>query len=369
MDGRGSFIKHLLSHGRYREAAVLAGSHQSALFPRMLYVMVVMMRLEQSRCIACPPPLARPLRNHCIRAIVDGMNTKNIPEPIPAATLILARPHESSFQVYLLKRSPKSRFLPSVYVFPGGTLEPEDHGLDRWKDHLDMDGNQFEKRLGGQGFSTEAALPYAVAAVRETFEEAGVWLVHKNGAPYENIEALQNLRKAETLPSTWFLEVVQKHGWVLNLSRMRRWSHWITPVGLPYRFDTRFYLTHMPQDQVCLPDMKETVAGVWVTPKEALEGGCTGDMPLSPPILATLQELMTFESFDALMDSARRRSWGAPLMPRLIPLKGGNLILEPWDPLYDEDQPQVKPPCELNVLLPEVRFSRIWHDGRIWRPV
>jgi len=297
------------------------------------------------------------------------MNMKDIPEPIPAATLILIRPHGNRFQVYLLKRSPKSRFLPNVYVFPGGTLEPEDYGLARWETHLDLDANRLEEVLGGRGLSAEAVLPYSVAAVRETFEEAGVWLAQKNGAKNYHLEALQKLRKNEALTSSWFLETVQKQGWILNLSRMRRWSHWITPIGLPFRFDTRFYLTCMPDEQVCLPDMKETVAGIWVPPKEALEGGCNGDIPLSPPILATLQELLAFGSFNELVAAADRREWGESLMPRLVTLERGNVILEPWDPLYHEVQPQLKPPAESDVLPPQTSFSRIWHDGRIWRPV
>jgi len=298
------------------------------------------------------------------------MNAHRIPEAIPAATLILAKPHGDRFKVYLLKRSQESRFLPGVYVFPGGTVETEDHGLKRWKVHLDMDSNRFHEHLCGDGFSAEDALPFALAAIRETFEEAGVWLAHGSGAEQADIAALLRLRAREDLSSVWLFRVVEEQGWRLNLRALHRWSHWITPQGMPIRFDTRFYLARMPEDQACRPDMKETVAGVWVTPEEALLSSLSGEMPLSPPIVATLHELQTVGSFDELMNAANLRPWGEALLPRLIPLPHGNIVIEPWDPMYHEDRIRIEtPPRESDVLPAGAPFSRIWYDGRCWRPV
>ena len=298
------------------------------------------------------------------------MNAAKKPEAIPAATLILARPHGSGFKIYLLKRSLKSRFLPGVYVFPGGMVDPEDHGLERWKCHLDMDSESIHGVLGGARFPAEATLPFALAAIRETFEEAGVWLARRRGPENGDIGPLLKLREQENLTPAWFIKAVEKQSWILNLSKLKRWSHWITPYGMPYRYDTRFFLAEMPENQVCCPDMKETVGGCWVTPREALERGLSGEMPLSPPIVVTLHQLAAFGSFDELMDGARQRSWGEALLPRLIPLPQGNIVMEPWDPMYYKERIQIKDlPCESDVLPPETPFSRIWYDGRLWRPV
>ena len=298
------------------------------------------------------------------------MNADKKPEAIPAATLILAKPHGNGFKVYLLKRSPKSRFLPGVYVFPGGMVDPEDHGFERWKFHLNMDSESIHGVLGGSGFSTEEALPFALAAMRETFEEAGVWLARRRGSENGDIGALLKLREQANLTPGWFMRAVEKQSWVLDLSRINRWSHWLTPHGMPFRFDTRFFLTRMPEDQVCRPDMKETVGGCWVTPREALEGGLSGEMPLSPPIVVTLHQLEAHGSFDELMNGASRRPWGEAFLPRLIPLSCGNIFIEPWDPMYHEDRIRIeRPPRESDVLPAGVPFSRIWYDGRLWRPV
>ena len=43
----------------------------------------------------------------------------------PAATVILMREGTDTFEIFMVKRSMKSSF-GSLYVFPGGTLDPED---------------------------------------------------------------------------------------------------------------------------------------------------------------------------------------------------------------------------------------------------
>jgi 8-oxo-dGTP pyrophosphatase MutT (NUDIX family) len=74
-------------------------------------------------------------------------------EPRPAASIVLLRrggKHaQRALEVLLLKRSAEARFMPNVWVFPGGSVDPAD----------------------GEG---EAA--YRACAVRELREEAGIAL-------------------------------------------------------------------------------------------------------------------------------------------------------------------------------------------------
>lgn len=53
--------------------------------------------------------------------------------PRPASTVILARENEGELQIYLLKRSSQSNFMPGYYVFPGGTVGNEDKSPALWK--------------------------------------------------------------------------------------------------------------------------------------------------------------------------------------------------------------------------------------------
>jgi hypothetical protein len=47
-------------------------------------------------------------------------------------------------------------------------------------------------------------------------------------------------------------------------------AHWITPIFLPKRFDTYFYLAVAPAEQIAVHDGKEMVESVWLKPADAL---------------------------------------------------------------------------------------------------
>ena len=80
-------------------------------------------------------------------------------------------------------------------------------------------------------------------------------------------------------------------------------------------FDTRFFVAFMPQDQVCLPDERETVHGIWISPEQALKGNHEGEITLSPPTLVTLQELLGYKDLSTLQRSVKTRPWGEARFP------------------------------------------------------
>ena len=126
----------------------------------------------------------------------------NPPKALPAATVILVREYQAELQVYLLKRHAKSGFMAGNYVFAGGTLDSEDREFTIWKDHVDLDPVGLSNTLGG-GLSEEEILAYGVAAIRETFEEAGVFLAHQANQRTQDLKRLDNLRVAGDLPKNW----------------------------------------------------------------------------------------------------------------------------------------------------------------------
>lgn len=288
----------------------------------------------------------------------------------PAATLILVRPHGNAFQIYLLRRGEKARFMPGAHVFPGGVVDPEDYGLDAWVNHLDMAFEDLQQSPGADTFSAEDTLPFMVAAIREAFEEAGIFFGYRNTGLIPDIDSLLDLRRHGRLGSGWLRGLVKEKGWVLSVSKLHRWSHWITPRLMKRRFDTRFFLSRMPENQTCRPDQKETTHGLWITPRNALACNLSGEIPLSPPTLVTLHDLQRCPSLESLMKSASNRSWGNPIEPRVVPLERGVIIIEPWDPRYGEEHVRIeKSTFEDYLLGPEEPFSRLWNDGRLWRPI
>jgi len=291
-----------------------------------------------------------------------------VQNPRQASTVILVREHDSGFQVYLLKRSGESGFFPGSYVFPGGAVGSEDRDADLWLRHSDLDGMGVERRLGGLLRGGEA-LAFGVAAIRETFEEAGVFFASYASARAA-LDALGDMRRAGKLSQGWIREWVSSDDRRLLLSRLARWSHWITPEAFKPRFDTRFFLASVPMDQECSPDEKETTHGVWITPEQGLAANVKGETPLSPPTLVTLQELLQYKSLKELQEEAAGRGWGEPRVPRLVPVEKGAVILEPWDPMIHEKDLEFDLATLKTLVLPVGEpFSRLWLYEGIWRPV
>ena len=285
-----------------------------------------------------------------------------------ASTVILARQGLSGLEIYLLRRSSESKFFPGKYVFPGGAVDPEDQDLGFWLSHVDLETHQISERIGGN-LSVENALGHGVAAIRETFEEAGVLLAEAMGNRREEIETMCGLRSKGTTSGSWLKEWVIAGGWTLSLSSLIRWSHWVTPQAMKPRFDTRFYIAPMPSGQECRPDAREMTHGIWISPEGALSGNLRADIPLSPPTLVTLQELLPYGDLNNLETDARGKPWGEARLPRFIPLEKGAVILEPWDPMINQAVEIDPGRLETHVLAAGRPFSRLWFDKGIWKPV
>jgi len=255
------------------------------------------------------------------------------------------------------------------YVFPGGKIDPEDMDINSWENHVDQDIEQISHRLG-HPLSYAKILPYCVAVIRETFEEAGVLLIDDTTQLINTLEQLHSHRAGGNLPREWLRQRIVAKGGVLSVSRLFRWAHWITPLVMKQRFDTRFFVAEMPAGKKCQPDNQETTHGIWVSPNAGLAGNRSGKIPLSPPTLVTLQELLKFPDMGALKAEIVQRPWGTPIMPRLIPLSNGTLILEPWDPMYSKKKVAINAESLPQKVLPVGQpFSRLWRHKDECQPV
>lgn len=173
-----------------------------------------------------------------------------------AATVILVRPSPEGFEVLLLRRSEQSAFMPGAFVFPGGAVDPSDY---------ERDGGTPDPRIATEQRDARALV---VAATRELAEEAGVTI------------------DAGTL--TFF-------------------SHWITPVGIPRRFDTYFFVAPAPPGTVGVADSVETHDAQWLTPAQALRAHQRGEMHMFFPTIKHLERLAGFDRVDALLAFAREK--------------------------------------------------------------
>lgn len=252
--------------------------------------------------------------------------------PRPAATLILARDSQDGPEIFLMQRTLKASFVAGAYVFPGGAVDPGDADPS-WSDGAgEMDDRKASRLLGVE----RGGLAYWVAAVRECFEESGLLLaVDQEGAALDAAE-LSALRARVAAGELDFNALCRERGLRLMLSALHYFSHWITPPGLPRRFDTRFFLAAAPAEQTAVPDQMETIAHAWLRPEDALAMQQRGEIDMVFATLQTLKALSGFDSVEALLAHAHALEAVPALMPRISTGSKGRRMVLPDDRAYAE---------------------------------
>lgn len=241
--------------------------------------------------------------------------------PRPAATTLIVRDGQPGLEVLMVRRSPQASFMPGAYVFPGGAVDAGD-GSDDHARRCDETPASITRRIGDVTQVGDQALAYAVAALRECFEECGLWLgapsVGTEGATARAAPDWRGLR-ARLHAGAALAELAQDANLPLATQALVPWSHWVTPVGLPKRFDTLFFVVRAPHDQVPEVDAGETTTLAWVHPPQALAAHASGDFPMEFATVRTVESLQPFAQrpVQALLDHAASQARLPPLHPRL----------------------------------------------------
>lgn len=150
-------------------------------------------------------------------------------------------------------------FASGALVFPGGSVEPADVTL--------------------AGGDAHGAL--RIAAIRETWEECGVLLASPGAPPSAEGD---------------FAAMLAARGLVPDSAGLAHFAHWITPVPVPKRFDTHFFLAAAPGDQDALHDGHEAVDSVWIRPRDALAEAEAGSRKVVFPTRMNLTKLARHDS-------------------------------------------------------------------------
>ena len=201
--------------------------------------------------------------------------------PHPAATVVLLRDAAARCAVLLVRRNAQLAFHGGAWVFPGGRIDPTDYAMVAERSDI-----------------VSAAKH---AAVREAREEAGVFVA------------------AESLVAL---------------------SRWLTPTGVPKRFDAWFFAARSDTDDVCV-DGGEIHEHRWISPADALAAQRAGEIDLPPPTWVTLHWLSGYRTADEALAAAAR----GPVEffePRLHAVADGACTLYAGDVGYDTgdiDQP------------------------------
>ena len=150
---------------------------------------------------------------------------------LPSASVILVRDNRDQLEVLLVQRNAKIKFHGGAWVFPGGKVDEADHLASTDAEEINI---------------------ARAAATREAQEEVGV--------------------------------TISPHA-------LHAFSHWLTPIQLPKRFSTWFFITPLAADTAINIDASEIVDHVWLTPAAALEQQAAAELTLPGPTYVTLLKL------------------------------------------------------------------------------
>jgi len=256
-----------------------------------------------------------------------------------AATVLLLRDGDDGLEVFMLRRNLNSEFVGGAYVFPGGAVDPADRhaNLDLLcEGRSDVDASQ---RLGIE----RGGLAFWVAAIRESFEEAGVLLAYDLDGMVD-LDAEHSLalwarhRQQVDSGQLTMVELCRLEGLRLACDGIHYFGHWITPEGAPRRYDTRFFLAAAPPNQTPLHDDHEVIANAWLRPSDAIARCQSGELTMMPPTISSLRAIERFETSAQALAAATEITSVPTILPRVIAYEGGVRIVLPGDRAYDDPQ-------------------------------
>ncbi|WP_328720317.1 NUDIX hydrolase [Streptomyces sp. NBC_00247] len=287
-----------------------------------------------------------------IRALATGELTAVVPRR--AATVMLLRDSADAGTgagagtgaeaagagpaVHMLRRRTTMAFAGGAYAYPGGGVDPRDD------DHVvGWAGPSLESWAARLGVPSAAeAQAIVCAAVRETFEEAGVLLAgptpdtvvgDTTGADWEADRAALVARDIS------FAGFLERRRLVLRSDLLGAWARWITPEFETRRYDTWFFVAALPAGQLTRNVSTEADRSVWITPADATAGHASGELQMMPPTVTTLRSLLPYRTAGEALRAAGAQDL-APVLARAR-LEGDELVLI-W-PGHDELTTPVPP--------------------------
>lgn len=255
----------------------------------------------------------------------------------PAATIMLLE-DRPDLHVLLLRRRVGSAFVGGMSVFPGGGVDLADAQPEVEACCAGLDDRIASRRLG----VPRGGLAYWVAAVRETFEEAGVLLAvdaasgrHLDLSSPAVAQRFAKLRAEVDAGRARLADAVRLEGLRLSVDVIHYAARWITPEGPPRRYDTRFFVAALPTGQIAVHDDREAVDSEWRRPADALACFARGELAMLPPTVGMLRILAGFSHAADAVAAAAAQEDGPDRAARLIGEEGSWRVVLPGDADYE----------------------------------
>lgn len=176
----------------------------------------------------------------------------------PAVSVIPLRDGADGLEVFVQHRQSTMDFAAGAVVFPGGRCDPVDEAK-----------------------GAELELPEPVLG-----EHVAAW------STVDAAEGDPRVR-ARTLLATGARELAEETGLVTAPETLLPWDRWITPEGVPKRFDVAFFVLAVPAEAPDQPEHTTTEAthSLWEPVVRILSGAASGALALLTPTRVILEEL------------------------------------------------------------------------------
>jgi len=284
----------------------------------------------------------RPSQEEIRQRVLEDRPSFAIPVEIPdppavprdSATVIVVRDGAEGIEVFMLERHLNSDFAGGAYVFPGGTIDERD--LDPAAATY-LDGPAAGDAATLIDAPHERALAFHLCAIRETFEEAGILLARKDGAPIKltGDERYAERRRVLCDRSGSLAAFATEFGVRFAGDLLHYFSRWVTPAFSPKRYDARFFVAEMPEGQEPLHDDVETTASTWIRPADAIAQAREGLFSIIFPTRKTLEQLAVFDDSNELIASTFGKKIEA-ILPTVVIADGQAKVVLPGDPTLHE---------------------------------
>ena len=221
-------------------------------------------------------------------------------EPRQAATVLLLRDGTHGLEVYVLRRTRGMPFAGGMTAYPGGGVDPRDGDTE-----IAWAGPPPAAWAEAFGCDERTARELVCAAVRETFEEAGVLLAGsadgRTVVPDVSGDDWEEQRRALLTRDLSLAELLAGRDLAVRSDLLRPFAHWITPPVEPRRYDTKFFAAALPPGQHARDVSGEADEASWLPPDRALAEMTAGTRPMLPPTIHTLGQLAPFADVAAAL--------------------------------------------------------------------
>lgn len=208
-------------------------------------------------------------------------------------------------------------FAPGVHVFPGGRVDAADAEASLIA-RSSITPVAAAAALGGD-LAPEAAIAVFVAAIRESFEEAGVLLADVGAEAGGTAASLAKARTDLLAGGATFATIADDLDLRLRTDLMVPLSRWVTPANMPRRFDARFFVAALPDGAEATFVGEEVAGHAWLSPGDALVAMAEGRLAMWLPTSTTLQQIQYATSVDDIRERAAPGTLGEIEVEELSP--------------------------------------------------